>query len=223
MKNKQHFLFLSILSFVISGCASDFLGPAPNDPRFAPTYPDVSQPAPKKNGSIYQEGYARNLFGDRTARRIGDILTIRLEETTNAQKKADTVTNKAATTNLDTPTLFNNPVTQLTFNTSSTNNFNSRAESKQNNSLQGTISVTVANVLPNGNLVIQGESWLHINQGQEYVRLTGIVRTDDIDVNNTVSSQRVANARIGYSGTGQIANSNRAGILSRFFNAYSPF
>lgn len=226
MKRQQHsiktvFCFLGFL--LLSGCGTELTGPAPGDPRFAPVYPEVTPAKLKSNGSIYQEGKTIGLYGDRKAHRIGDVLTIRLEETTNAQKKADTRNVKQNANTFNAPTLFGHTIDELNFSTSSQQNFDSRGESKQSNNLQGNITVTVSNVLPNGNLTIQGESWISLNQGSEYVRLTGIVRADDIDADNTVSSRRVANARISYSGTGQVANSNRAGFLSRFFNAYWPY
>lgn len=215
---------LSLLSLVfLSGCLSQMMSPAPDDPRFAPSLPEMKPQSSYKNGSIYQANLSRNYFQDRVARNIGDVLTIRLEETTNAQKKADTKDSKIATTTISPPTIFGHIMPQMDFSTSSNKIFDGKGESKQSNNLQGTISVTVANVLPNGNLVVQGESWININRGQEFVRLTGIVRQDDVDPNNSVSSQKVANARIAYSGTGQVANSNRAGLLTRFFNAYSPY
>ena len=77
----------------------------------------------------------------------------------------------------------------------------------------------VTNVLPNGYLVVRGDKWVTINTGQEFVRVTGIVRPEDIDPDNSVDSTRVGNARISYSGTGQLAEANRQGWLSRFFSS----
>ncbi len=93
--------------------------------------------------------------------------------------------------------------------------FNGEGRSIQNNKLAGSISVTVAKVLANGNMVVQGEKWVRINQGNEFVRLSGIVRPQDIKADNTITSDRIANARISYGGTGQINNTNAQGWLSR--------
>ena len=95
--------------------------------------------------------------------------------------------------------------------------FKGDAKSNQSNSLNGQISVHVLRVLPNGNLIIRGEKWLTLNTGQEFIRLTGIVRAEDVSSANTVESTRVANARISYSGKGSLAESQEAGWLSRFF------
>jgi flagellar L-ring protein FlgH len=220
-KNKQLLKSVfCIISFIfLAGCNTDMLGPTPGDPRFAPTYPDPQIPKSKRNGTIYQENQGISLYKDRLAQNVGDILTIRLEETTSAQKNANTKNSKTDLNNFDAPTLFGHPLKELAFKTSSNLSFDSKGQSAQNNTLQGNITVSVSHVLPNGNLAIQGESWITINRGSEYVRLTGLVRRDDIDINNSVSSKRVANARIAYSGTGQLANSNKQGIFSRFFSA----
>ena len=104
------------------------------------------------------------------------------------------------------------------------NSFKGQAKAGQSNSLKGNISVSVIRVLPNGNLAVRGEKWLMLNEGNEYIRITGLVRSEDVNADNTVSSQRVANARIQYSGTGDFANTQERGWLSKFFNGpYSPF
>ena len=91
-------------------------------------------------------------------------------------------------------------------------------------SADGSITVTVVDRLANGNLVLQGEKWLTLNQGDEFIRIRGIVRPYDIGTDNTVTSDKIANARISYSGRGTLANTNRAGWLARFFNTpWMPF
>ncbi|MDP3368030.1 MAG: flagellar basal body L-ring protein FlgH, partial [Pseudomonas sp.] len=87
----------------------------------------------------------------------------------------------------------------------------------QSNSLSGSVTVTVAEVLPNGVLVVRGEKWLTLNTGDEMVRISGLVRADDISSSNTVSSTRIADARLTYSGTGSFADASQPGWLSRFF------
>ena len=102
---------------------------------------------------------------------------------------------------------------------SSANDFKGGATASQQNTLSGAITVTVAEVLPNGVLRIRGEKWIRLNQGDEYVRLGGMVRVEDIDQANRLSSQRIADARITYAGRGALADSNQAGWLGRFFNS----
>ena len=93
-----------------------------------------------------------------------------------------------------------------------------RAIAEQQNSLRGEITVSVHAVQPNGILEIRGEKWLTLNQGDEYIRLSGLVRADDIQNDNSVSSQRIADARISYAGRGALSDANAAGWLTRLFN-----
>jgi flagellar L-ring protein precursor FlgH len=85
--------------------------------------------------------------------------------------------------------------------------------------LRGSIAVTVHRVLPNGTLLVKGEKNLRLNQGEEFIRLTGLVRVDDINRFNQVSSQNIANANISYAGRGLLNDSNSAGWLTRFFTS----
>jgi flagellar L-ring protein precursor FlgH len=203
---------------LLNGCY-----PKPNDPRYAPTFPAYELPPAKSNGAIYQEGHAIALFEDRKAKRVGDILTVRLEERTVATKKAEMKTSKKTGVNYPAPTLFGQEVNELTFDVQSDQSFDGKGDAKQDNRLTGTITVTVARVLPNNNLLVQGESWITLNRGHEFIRLTGIVRREDIDADNEISSRRVANARITYSGVGQVAETNSAGWLKRFFSGLTLY
>ncbi len=146
---------------------------------------------------------------------VGDVLTIRLEEQTQGQKKSKTRTDKLSTNQFAVNEAFGaNLSNGLALDTTANQRFDGNGESNQQNALTGRISVTVIRVLSNGNLLVQGESWVTINFGREYIQLSGIVRREDIDADNVVSSQRVANARIVYSGNGQVANASR-GVSSR--------
>ncbi len=220
------------------GCDA-FREAQPDDPRYAPP-PPVTMAAPQNaTGAIYQAGYSNPLFEDRKARRVGDILTIVLIERTQAIKQANTRTAKATDVNIANPTIlgsspqFNTPGlfplasnqnNTLATTLSSENEFEGRSMSDQQNNLTGTISVSVANVLPNGYLVVRGEKWVTLNTGDEFIRVSGIVRPEDIDSNNEVDSNKVANARITYSGKGEVADSNKMGWLAKFFGSIlSPF
>ena len=102
--------------------------------------------------------------------------------------------------------------------------FAGEGDSAQSNSLQGYVTVTVQKVLPNGNLYVKGEKWIGINQGQEYVRMTGVIRPIDLASDNSIPSSKVANAKINYGGKGALADANAQGWLSRFFNSpWTPF
>jgi flagellar L-ring protein precursor FlgH len=185
--------------------------------------------APSSNGAIYQVGRDVDLFENPIARHIGDVVTIVLSESTNAQKSATTKTQKSTSNTLPGVSLFGSPVTihgaqVLSGNLNDASKFDGEGNSAQSNSLTGYITTTVAKVLPNGNLYIKGEKKIWINQGQENVVLSGVIRPIDLAPDNTIPSSRVANARISYGGKGAINDANAAGWLSRFFNSpWTPF
>lgn len=206
---------LVLAGSLLGGCVTQ--DPVRQEPGYRPTYPALSEPRNVDQASLFQTGYGNFLFDDRRANRVGDIVTIRLEERTTSRKSAETNYSKSSSQSVDEPTLFGSMVGDLVNRFGSNSDFNGGAESDQSNSLQGTISAVVAEVLPNGLLIIQGEKWLNLNRGEEYVRVSGLVRPEDIDGANTISSMRLADARIAYSGTGTFADSNQAGWLSRFF------
>lgn len=205
-------------------------------PQSAPTdyssallnYPVVPQGEP--TGAILQPGGpSMALFEDVKARQVGDILTVLLAESTDAAKSSDTSLGKNSRTSIPNPILAGKlrdfgDDNSLEFELSSDSEFEGESESNQSNSLQGSITVTVTQVLPGGNLYVQGEKWIQINQGSEFIRLQGVVRPVDISSNNAVLSTKIADARISYSGTGSTADVNRAGWLSRFFiSPWWPF
>jgi len=184
---------------------------------------------PASNGAIYQVGRDVALFENPIARHVGDIVTIVLSETTNAQKSATTTTQKSTSDTLPGMSLFGSPITShgaqvLSGTVNDASKFDGEGTSAQSNSLTGNITATIAKVLPNGNLYIKGEKKIWINQGQENVLVSGVIRPIDVAPDNTIPSAKVASARISYGGKGAIADANAAGWLSRFFNSpWTPF
>jgi flagellar L-ring protein precursor FlgH len=155
---------------------------------------------------------------------VGDILTIRLVENMDASKSSSTSTSKSNAITIPAPTIGGRGVTAngieiLDNSFESDKTFDGSGSSRQSNSIFGDITVTVAKRWPNGNLFVRGEKWLTINQGREFVRVSGIVRSVDINPDNTVLSTKVADARITYSARGALADANSPGLLSRFFNS----
>ncbi|WP_020565745.1 flagellar basal body L-ring protein FlgH [Methylosarcina fibrata] len=198
----------------------------PKDPEFAPVAPVNLTPPPQSNGSIYQSGYDMRLFEDNKAMRVGDVLTIRLQELTQARKADDLNAKKDLDVLLTAPWVAGFDTSVITGNDLKTElaakrDFKGEGEANQSNSLVGDISVTVVEVLPNGNLRVRGEKRVTLNQGDEYIRLSGIVRTVDIDPSNTISSDKVADATIMYTGSGAMADASKMGWLSRII--YSPW
>ncbi len=198
-------------------------------PAMAPIAPVVAPAQPATAGAIYAAGPGLNLYGDRRARDVGDLLTINLIENTTASTTASTKISKESEVSIGTPTLFGAPVTLggkdiLSASAGGDSDFNGSGNSAQSNRLIGSVTVTVVQRLPNGNLVVQGQKNLRLNQGDELVQVQGIVRHADISVDNTVASSRVADARIVYGGRGAVAQSNAMGWLGRFFtSALAPF
>ena len=198
----------------------------PKDPEFAPVQPASLMPPIQNSGSIYQSGYDMRLFEDNKAMRVGDVLTIKLQELTQAKKADDLNAKKDLDIAVGAPTVEGFAVSSLTGNSAETEltakrDFKGEGEANQSNSLRGDISVTVVELLPNGNLKVRGEKRVTLNQGNEYIRLSGIVRPVDIDPANTISSDKVADATIMYIGDGAMADASKMGWLSRII--YSPW
>jgi flagellar L-ring protein precursor FlgH len=190
---------------------------------------ELPPPTPRTEGAIFQSGQTIELFADLKARRVGDVLTIRLTESTNASKSAVTKTAKTTSVANTGPTLFGRTPTVGGVSLFSTalngaDSFDGEGSATQGNTFTGSLTVTVVEVQQNGNLVVQGDKTLKLNQGDEFVHLSGVVRRADIATDNTVTSDRVADAHISYSGKGVIDASNKMGWLARFFNsAWSPY
>ncbi len=226
-------LLAATMFSLLAGCATS----PERDPAYAPVYPPVAQTPQPQNGAIYQAGSSMSLFEDQKAYRVGDLLTIELVEKTQASKSADTTLAKSNSVNLGNPTILGQPVSidpatgyplaagqwNLGMGLDSSSDFSGEGKANQSNSLSGNITVTVVEVLPNGNMLVRGEKQLTLNQGDEFIRVAGIVRPADIRPDNSVLSTRLGDARISYSGTGAVADSNAIGWLARFFYAVWPF
>ena len=211
----------------LTACGGTPPMPEPEPARFL--YVEPAIPTASSNGSLYQPHASVPLFADLRAGRVGDILTIVLDEQTNATKSSTTSTSKTNSINSADATILGFPVTaggNPLFSTSvdSSAEFEGEGGATQSNRLEGSVTVQVVERLPNGNLVVEGEKWLTLNQGREFVRVSGIVRPIDIEPGNSISSQKVANARIEYGGRGALANANRMNWLARFFHSpWMPF
>ncbi len=220
----------------VAALAAASLSPAPADARlfgkkeppvdFSATMPPPPPMAPAPaNGSIFQasDGYAALYEGWR-ARRVGDPLSIVLVERTIASKSASSKLDSGGGASLTPPTtgalsLFS----QTDASISGKRNFTGTGSTDQSNTLSGEVSVTVAQVFPNGTLLVKGQKRVTLNRGDEFVQIRGIVRMADIDAYNRVASTRVADAQIAYTGKGDVARASRQGWFSRFFSVISPF
>ena len=233
MNIHQQISFVFFATLGLSGCGGI---ESRVHPAYAPMEPIVyTHPSEGETaGSLYKEQRGLSLFADTRARSVGDIISVVLTESTQASKNADTAIGRDSGIEVSQPTLFGranpnfavNDITNLTLeqNIESSSEFTGNGSSNQSNSLRGAIAVQVARVLPNGNLMIQGEKWLALNKGEEFIQLRGIVRPEDVSATNTIPSTLVADARISYGGTGMIDRANSPGWFSKFFNSpLNPF
>ncbi|MCJ2378555.1 flagellar basal body L-ring protein FlgH [Vibrio sp. ZSDZ34] len=215
---------MSVL-LVLVGCATrpEFVPPEPDDQDYAPPKLDYALPQ-AKDGSLYRHQYTMTLFQDRRAYRVGDVLTVLLAEETQSSKKADTRFGKSSNVDFGAATIGGTTIDGTKVGIEGNRSFDGGSASSQGNKLEGAITVTVHEVLPSGVLRISGEKWIRLNQGDEFIRVTGIVRIDDVDRYNQVFSHRIGDARITYSGRGALADSNSAGWLTQFFTSpWMPF
>ena len=224
VSNRLRVLITSVLIVpLLSGCPIDQTRP---DPEYAAVMPEPIPQMAEPNGSIYQDGHDVRLFEDIRAHRVGDIITIMLTESTDAQKSATTNASKENNVSVTNPTLFGKPFDRgdknLEIGAQSTQEFAGGGSSAQSNRLEGQIAVTVTEVFPNGNLRVRGEKIIALNQGDESVKVSGIVRSRDISPQNSVLSTQIADARISYGGRGTVSNSNMLGWLSKFFMVLLP-
>ncbi|MEE4296718.1 MAG: flagellar basal body L-ring protein FlgH [Wenzhouxiangella sp.] len=230
MKTLAQTLFGLAVIGTLAACASP-----QKIPDWDPTFPEVPpiEDFGPPNGAIYQQATGAALFADVKARRVGDTLTVVLAENTTASTSATTSTSKETTAEITNPTVFGRAPTRRDNSGAlplfggamdSTNEFDGTGSSSQSNSMAGSMTVTVYQRLPNGNLMVKGERWITVNQGREFLRIAGIVRPADILPDNSVPSFKIADARIDYRGTGAIDDANRQGWLARFFQSpWMPF
>jgi flagellar L-ring protein precursor FlgH len=194
--------------------------------------PMTARPAPHQDmivnqGSIYQPDTARlSLYDDRRALFVGDTITIVIEEKTSASKKSSGNAARTGSTALTVPTVSGFPMKALQgaeIEATSAQKFAGAGDASSNNLFSGNLAVTVIEVYPNGNLLVSGEKQVTINQGTEFIRFSGVVNPVHVTSINTVSSTRVADARIEYRGNGYINEAQTMGWLSRVFMNIWPF
>jgi len=177
-----------------------------------------------ENGSLFQDSYMFSLYADKRAYRVGDILTVILDERTQSSKSADSSLDKSTDLDLGVPVIGNLNLNDLNVGIGSSSQFDGESSANQQNSLSGSITVRVEHVLSNGSLVIKGRKKIKLNQGDEYITIEGLVRPEDIDVSNRISSLRIAEADISYTGTGTLADASSPGWFTTLFTRWlNPF
>lgn len=230
MNRSAPFLVFALVVATLSGCALVPPDPVVTGPLTAiPPSPVAATDEGALTGSIFQPTSYGNfpLFEDRRPRNVGDIVTILIQENTNAAKNVSTSTDRAggASLGLDAVPKFFPPGfgADQSFEMSGSNDHQGSGSSRAANNFSGVITTTVIAVLPNGNLHIAGNKEMAINRGSEYVRFSGVVDPRSITGSNTVASTQVADARIEYRSKGTMAEVQEMGWLQRFFLNISPF
>lgn len=221
----RHWALVMVLCLLVSGCAQLPRASVVGEQEQV----NIAEPRPPvPNGSIYQAnaGYAyQPLFEDRRPRAIGDILTIVLDEEVSASKNSQSNADRSGSAGLtiDSAPDALEQLAEYGFDLSGQSDFAGGGGSQANNTFTGTITVSVLDVMPNGNLRVRGEKQIAINQGTEFIRFSGVVNPRTITGQNTVPSTQVADARIEYVGDGYINEAQHMGWLQRFFLNISPF
>jgi len=216
-----------VFATLIASCAQ--IQPTPPTAVHQPmsARPVATQETRAANGAIWQPGQGRSLLEDRRARYVGDIITVNLVERTSAQKNANASTDRKSSVGGGITAINDklplSGLAGLSAEAGTKSAFEGKGAAAANNAFSGTITVTVIDVLSNGNLLVSGEKMLTINQGNEFIRFSGVVNANNISAANTVQSTQVADARIEYRGSGFVEEANSMGWLHRFFNFINPF
>jgi flagellar L-ring protein precursor FlgH len=210
-----------LLVLLLASCSTQLEDRASAD--FEPNIPVASKKVNKdKYGSIYSNSQKGLFATDRRASKVGDILTVSLSENFSASKSQSAKSAKKGELKFDFPNVMTAGADDGLFDSSSDQSFDGSGSAGQNNSLKGQLSVTVTKVFDNGNMEILGQKKLTLNNGDEYIRLLGVIRPEDIDNQNTVLSSRIANAKISYTGAGDIADTSKKGWFAKLIDAVQP-
>ena len=205
-----------VLAGCLSGCNVIPPKAMTHSPQFEPVYPIQQVQAPAPTGAIYVGRQSDSWFGRGRTFQVGDIITVLLNESTQAARSQVGSVSRNSTNDMLTPGLavlgnkLGGVMKGTDFSKTDISN-KGTGTADQTASLNGSVAVAVVEVMANGNLVLRGEKQLALTEGSEVIQVSGIIRQDDVAPNNTVQSRRLANAQIAYRGTGDLANASRAG------------
>lgn len=196
----------------------------PNDPDYRPIRMEDVATVQVPTGSLFDANNAASLYQLHKNFHVGDMILIRLDESTSSKKSLDYKSDKSSSFGLGPVSVNAGPIKinegSLSIEHNQDSEMDSSAETKQSNSLNGDITVYVLEILPNRNVVVAGEKWIKLNTGQEYVRFSGEIRSADIDAANTVISSKVGNTRIEYSGKGDLHDNQKSSMLDKLFSIF---
>ena len=221
MKKTTCLATAAMIAAVLAGCGSV---PDSIIQRPVPATPRPAAPA-AANGAIFQNASYRPIFEDRQARLVGDVLTVVISEKTSAAKNRAMSGEKTGSTDSGITKLFQVPaatLAKLGATGSTDNNYEEKGASSSSNTFTGTITVTVIEVQPNGNLVVSGEKQIAFDKGTEYVRFSGVVNPTTIASGNLVASTQVADARVEYRTNTRVDKAEVMSQIARFFLSLAP-
>ncbi len=220
--------------FLTVGCGQKIKQPSPPANQEAalrnPPVETYPTPALRSEGSLFSDDSRLDLFADMKARRVGDVITINITETSKANKSANTSLSRSNTLGGSASAILGQDEANmgglgrmLNLDVSSNSSFSGSGSTRRDESMTARMTARVIQVLPNGNLVVRGSQEIMVNNEKQYITVQGVVRPSDIGADNSVLSYRIADARIDYTGEGDVSSKQREGWLARFFNVVWPF
>ena len=226
--NVLRFLAVIAIVFLLQACATEpvdmVLRPSP---EFQPVYPMANDRQKIATGGIYSNRQSDAWFGRGRNYQVGDIITVLLNESTQAARTQNTDVSRESKNSLPSGAStqvgkFSPFLNGINLNENSTTS-KGAGKADQQASLSGSVAVTVVEILANGNLMVRGEKKLGLSEGTEVIQVSGVIRPEDVGPNSTVQSRRLANAQIAYRGSGDLANATRAGWGTSLMHKFWPF
>ena len=217
-------IFWLFFGLTVAGCSTV---PATNVHQPMSARPAVRYDTPTANGAIFQANSSRPMFEDRRARFVGDTITVTITESTSASTTSNAKLDRSSSSTASISGLSKIPASKLlngmNLNATSASAFSGEGEAANKNAFSGNMTVTVIDVMPNGNLLVSGEKQVSVGREQEFVRISGIVNPSFVSAFNVIESSKIADARIEYKSSGQVADGQMMGWLARFFLTVMPF
>jgi flagellar L-ring protein precursor FlgH len=217
---------IAALAALASGCASPMGELTPMTPMAPP--PAASLEGHENPGSVYDPGQADFLFSDRRARRVGDLVMIKVVESSAGKHKADTTAEKESSLSLGVEQFFGSSLgynvgEDAMLSASTTSSSDATGETERAADLTATVAARIINVLPNEVLQVHGQRQIRINNENQVLVVSGLIRAEDIEPDNSISSDALAEAQIQYYGQGVLADKQKQGWGTRIIDNIWPF
>ena len=224
---------------LLGGCTAAQVQPTPMSPMVAPQAYAEPEDQISNPGSLFSEASSQYLFDDNRARKVGDIILVKIVETSKAKQKADTTAERESSNSFSVGAalgmsrvspfmvgggaLSGRVGTNPMLSTSTMSDHSATGETKRENYITATMGARIVQVLPNGVMQVQGAREIKVNNETQYMVVSGLIRQRDIDSDNSILSTQMADSRIDYYGKGVLADKQKAGWLSRLLETVWPF